>query len=197
MMEAEDLQSWAMLILASSSPRRSELLRNAGIECRVEAANVPEIHRAGETPEDYVRRLARNKAETVAAKNGGQFVLGADTVVIVDHHILEKPESAEHARRMLRMLSGRTHEVTTGVCLIDRAGTADVRAETTLVTFSKLSDDEIKFYVGTGEPIDRAGAYAIQGFASRWAARVNGNYFNVVGLPVSLVYKMLREAGAV
>jgi septum formation protein len=185
-----------MLILASSSPRRSELLRNAGIECRVDAADVPEIHQAGESPEEYVRRLARAKAQTVAARNPGEFVLGADTVVIVDHHILEKPETAQNARRMLGMLSGRTHVVTTGVCLIDRGGEADVRTETTEVTFLNLSEDEIDFYVGTGEPIDRAGAYAVQGFASRWVSRVNGNYFNVVGLPVSLVYEMLRAAGA-
>ncbi len=186
-----------MLVLASSSPRRSELLRNAGISYRVHASHVPEVHTPGESPEQYVRRLSRSKAEHIADRYPGDFILGADTVVIVDQHILEKPADADDARRMLRMLSGRSHQVTTGVCLIDPNSGPDIRTETTDVTFSALSDEEIEFYVSSGEPMDRAGAYAIQGLASRYASGITGCYFNVVGLPVPLVYRMLKEHAAI
>lgn len=186
-----------MLVLASSSPRRSELLRSAGIDFRVHASNVPEIHTPGELPEQYVRRLSSSKAQAVVPQNSNSFILGADTVVIVDHHILEKPSDATDARRMLRLLSGREHQVTTGVCLITPDRHTDVRTETTDVTFSKLSEEEIDFYISTGEPMDRAGAYAIQGLASRWVQGISGCYFNVVGLPIPLVYRMLREHRAI
>lgn len=184
-----------MLVLASSSPRRQELLRNAGIAFTVRPADVPEVPRPGEGPLDYPRRLARDKARAVRAQvTDSAMVLGADTIVVVDQHILEKPADAADAVRMLRLLSGRTHQVTTGVCLIG-AGFEDVRTETTAVTFDRLTEEEIAMYVAHGEPVDRAGAYAIQGIASRWVCRLDGCYFNVVGLPVPLVYRMLREHG--
>lgn len=184
-----------MLVLASSSPRRQELLRNAGIAFTVRSTDVAEVLRSGEGPFDYPQRLARDKARAVRRQfTDSDLVLGADTIVVVDQHILEKPTDAADAVRMLRLLSGRTHQVTTGVCLIGD-GFEDVRTETTAVTFDRLSEEEIAMYVAHGEPMDRAGAYAIQGIASRWICRLDGCYFNVVGLPVPLVYRMLREHG--
>ena len=190
-----------MLVLASASPRRQELLRNAGIAFTVQAANVDETPQAGEAPRDYAERLAREKALAVFQRRPQDFVLGADTIVVVDDLILGKPRDADDAARMLRMLSGRTHAVITGVCVVGggvRGQGSGVRAqcsvasETTLVTFCELSDDQIRDYVATGEPMDKAGAYAIQGMASRWIPRIEGDYSNVVGLPVALVYRMLR-----
>ena len=184
-----------MLVLASSSPRRQELLRNAGVAFTARPADVAEVLLPGEGPFDYPQRLARDKARAVRAQlTGSDLVLGADTIVVVDQHILEKPADSADAARMLRLLSGRTHQVTTGVCLIGD-GFEDVRTETTSVTFDRLSEEEIAMYVAHGEPMDRAGAYAIQGIASRWVCRLDGCYFNVVGLPVPLVYRMLREHG--
>jgi septum formation protein len=184
-----------MLVLASSSPRRQELLRNAAITFHAVPADVPEVLRPGEGPLEYARRLAVDKARAVRQRvNSRQPVLGADTIVVVDEHILEKPVDATDAARMLRLLSGRTHQVTTGVCLIGD-GFEDVRTETTEVTFDRLTEDEIAMYVAHGEPMDKAGAYAIQGIASRWICRLDGCYFNVVGLPVPLVCRMLREHG--
>jgi nucleoside triphosphate pyrophosphatase len=185
-----------MLVLASSSPRRQELLRNAGITFTARPAGVPEVLRPGEPPLDYALRLARDKARAVRPQfASADMVLGADTIVVVDQHILEKPADADDAVRMLRLLSGRAHQVTTGVCLIGD-GFEDARTETTAVTFDRITEEEIAMYVAHGEPVDRAGAYAIQGIASRWACRVEGCYFNVVGLPVPLVCRMLREHGA-
>lgn len=180
------------LILASASPRRSELLRNAGISFQVDPAHVPEQPRFGETPLDYAQRLAYEKARAVLERNSHDVVLGADTVVVVDEQLLEKPADAEDARRMLRLLAGRAHQVITGVCLIAE-GFERTEAETTQVVFHPMSDEEIDGYVSSGEPMDKAGAYGIQGLASRWVSRVNGCYFNVVGLPASRVYRMLRE----
>jgi septum formation protein len=189
------------LVLASASPRRRELLQNAGIPFVIQPSGIPELPREGEAPQVCAERLAREKALDVFRQRPQDFVLGADTIVIVDSQILGKPRDARDAARMLRLLSGRTHQVTTGVCLTapDGKGTSieDTRSETTLVTMSELSDDDIQSYVATGEPLDKAGAYAIQGIASRWISRIEGDYFNVVGLPVSLVYRMLRESGAV
>ena len=185
-----------MLVLASASPRRQELLRNGGIEFVVQPADISEIPRQGESAKNYAERLAREKAQAVFRLRPGDLVLGADTVVVVDGAILEKPEDREDAARMLRMLSGREHQVITGVCLIGK-GFEDVRSETTNVTFSILSDDDIRSYVATGEPMDKAGAYAIQGIASRWIPRIKGDYSNVVGLPVALVWRMLQERGAI
>jgi septum formation protein len=182
-----------MLILASASPRRAELLRNAGIPFTVVPAHVREEPSPNETPIDYAQRLARDKALAIVAVYPKYAVLGADTVVVVDEHLLEKPSDADDAARMLRLLSGRTHQVITGVCLV-ASGFECVEAEITQVSFSALSEDEIAAYVRTGEPMDKAGAYAIQGMASRWAERVEGCYFNVVGLPVPRVYRLLQGA---
>lgn len=183
-----------MLVLASASPRRQELLRNAGIEFVVQPANVPEIPRDGEAPRAFAERMAREKALTVFALRPSNLVLGADTIVVVDGEILGKPRDAGDAARMLRLLSGRKHEVVTGVCMVTPQGIKPVVcSETTIVTMNALNDDDIRSYVSTGEPMDKAGAYAIQGMASRWISRIDGDYSNVVGLPVSLVWRMLKE----
>lgn len=188
-----------MLILASASPRRRELLTQAGFAFEVRPAHIPEDPLPGEDPIAYVTRLAREKAEAVyrdvaasaeKADGGRIAVLGADTTVTLDQQILAKPEDAADAARMLRTLSGRTHQVMTGVALV-MADRAEVAAEVTAVQFLTLSDEEIAAYVATGEPMDKAGAYAIQGFAARWIPRVEGCYFNVVGLPLSLVTTLL------
>jgi septum formation protein len=189
------------IILASASPRRQEILRNAGIPFVVQPSHVPEVPRDGESPKTYAERLARDKALGVSKHHADDFVLGADTVVVVNGTMLEKPAHAKDAARMLRLLSGKTHEVTTGVCLVHPQLTTENRelstvSETTKVAVITLSDEDIAAYIATGEPMDKAGAYAIQGIASRWISRIDGDYFNVVGLPVSLVYRMLREAGA-
>src|SRR5271168_2655117 len=196
-----------MLVLASASPRRRELLRNAGISFAVQAADIDERPLAGESPRDCAERLAREKALTVFQRRPQDYVLGADTIVVVDDAILGKPRDANDAARMLRLLSGRVHAVITGVCVVNPvaggqwsvASKADLltASETTLVTVCGVSDTEIRDYVATGEPMDKAGAYAIQGIASRWIPRIEGDYSNVVGLPVALVYRMLRERGAV
>jgi septum formation protein len=189
-----------MLVLASASPRRQELLRNAGIAFTVHPANIQETPLAGEDPKAFAERMAREKAAAVfrldLEKFGPEkFVLGADTVVLVEGEVLGKPRDAADAVRMLQLLSGRNHQVITGVCLMGR-GFADVRSETTTVEMQKLRADEVASYVVSGEPMDKAGAYAIQGWASRWIAKIEGDYSNVVGLPVSLVYRMLGEHGA-
>jgi len=196
-----------MLVLASASPRRRELLRNAGISFAVQAADIDERPLAGESPRDCAERLAREKALTVFQRRPQDYVLGADTIVVVDDAILGKPRDANDAARMLRLLSGRVHAVITGVCVVDAVASgqwsvtseADLltASETTLVTVCGVSDTEIRDYVATGEPMDKAGAYAIQGIASRWIPRIEGDYSNVVGLPVALVYRMLRERGAI
>ncbi len=184
------------LVLASASPRRAELLRNAGIEFVVRPADIPEQRQDSEPPGPYAMRLAQQKARAVAAREPGAFVLGADTIVCADEHVLEKPTDAADAARMLRLLSGHTHQVTTAVCLVGPGG-EETAAETTEVVMSAISDEEIRAYVATGEPMDKAGAYAIQGHASRWVTRIDGCYFNVVGLPVPLVYRMLRRHGVI
>ena len=187
------------LILASASPRRAELLRGAGIEVDVRPADVDESVQAGESPDRYASRVALATARAISQHVPGRFVLGADTVVVVDDRILGKPTDSADARQMLRMLSGRTHLVITAVILICGAGlpgeTADARVERTDVEFASLSDDEIDWYAATGEPMDKAGGYAIQGLASRFVTRIEGSYSNVVGLPVSLVYGMCKSAG--
>ena len=182
-----------VLILASSSPRRRELLRDAGIPIEVHAAKIREERIVGEAPAQYACRLAQEKAQAVAREFPGKYVLGADTIVVVGDEVLEKPRDAEDAARMLRLLSGREHQVTTGVSLIDPDGNIDTRSSTAYVHFRKLADDEIHGYVSSGEPMDKAGAYAIQGGAGPWIERVEGEYSNVVGLPLSLVKEMLRD----
>jgi predicted house-cleaning NTP pyrophosphatase (Maf/HAM1 superfamily) len=250
------------LILASASPRRRELLAQAGFVFDVIPAHIPEEPREGEAPTAYVMRLAREKAETIyaacantppaalcnkgttlvgpqaappdtpgipasantppdtlcnkgttsvgpqsappnapgfspcegsqpAAAPGDLVILGADTTVTLDGHILEKPRDADDAKRMLRILSGRTHLVITGVAVVDSNGIR-VAAETTAVWFAALTDDEIAEYVASGEPMDKAGAYGIQGRAAKWIPRIEGCYFNVVGLPLALVSSMLE-----
>jgi septum formation protein len=184
-----------MLVLASASPRRRELLRNAGILFEVQPANIAEGPLPGESAKDCAERLAREKALVVAAQRPNDVVLGADTIVVVDNEILGKPSDAADAARMLRMLSAREHQVITGVCLVFE-GKARVASETTSVTMSEITDQEIAGYIASGEPMDKAGAYAIQGIASRWIPRIEGDYSNVVGLPVALVFGMLRQVSS-
>lgn len=180
-----------MLVLASKSPRRQQILRDAGIPFVVRSADVPEQRHPGESPADYVRRLAEEKAFAVPMSTG-EIILGADTVVVIDGQVLEKPSDARDAMRMLDLLSGREHKVITGICL--RSGSRKiVDVATTRVRFASLTREEIEDYVASGEPMDKAGAYAIQGLASKFIDRVEGSYSNVVGLPVSLVYRLLRE----
>jgi septum formation protein len=219
-----------MLILASASPRRRELLAQAGFAFEVRAADIPEEPKSGEDPIAYVVRLAREKAQAVflhltqapaqpadgsalcqgttsvvpqtgqiegralapeGVPPGAFIVLGADTTVVLDGQILGKPEDAADAARMLRMLSGRTHRVITGVAVVSASRT-EVAAEVTAVKFLTLSEEEIAAYIATGEPMDKAGAYAIQGRAAKWIPRVEGDYFNVVGLPLALVSSLLE-----
>jgi septum formation protein len=181
----------AKLILASQSPRRKELLAAAGFEFEVRARPVEEVRRAEESPVDYVRRLAREKAN--AAWDGlGEVALGADTVVVGDEHVLEKPKDTDDAARMLGMLAGREHSVITGICLRHAGGVILDHAETR-VRFLPMSALEIEEYVRSEEPMDKAGAYAIQGLASKFVERIDGCYFNVVGLPVSLVYRHWKK----
>ena len=185
------------LILASASPRRVDLLRAAGIEVDVRPADVDESIRPAESPGDYVCRVALAKARAISGGLPGRLVLGADTAVVVDDQILGKPGDADDARRMLRLLSGRPHVVMTGVALLGWNGkaVADTAVECTIVEFAPLSDREIDWYVATNEPMGKAGAYAIQGLASRFVTRVQGSYSNVVGLPVAQVYEMCTKAG--
>jgi septum formation protein len=185
-----------MLVLASASPRRQELLRNAGIAFEVQPADIPEDPRPGEGARECAERLAREKALAIARQRPHDCVLGADTVVVVDGQLLGKPSDAADAARMLRLLSGRNHQVITGICLVVN-GQPSVASETTVVTMSEITGEDIAAYVATGEPMDKAGAYAIQGIASRWIPRIEGDYSNVVGLPVALAHSMLRLAGIV
>jgi septum formation protein len=182
------------LILASTSPRRRELLRQAGFDFEVRPSSVEETPAPGEAPEEFVRRAARDKALEVAAPApADSLVLGADTVVVTDHETLGKPASPADAVRMLRLLSGVTHRVITGVCLVRAPHHLEALAhETTFVTFRSLDEDEIQSYLASGEPFDKAGAYGIQGLASKFVTHVEGCYFNVVGLPVALVYELLK-----
>ena len=178
------------LILASQSPRRRELLATAGFQFTVRACPVEEVRAAGEPPRDYVTRLAREKAEA-AYQGSGEIVLGADTVVVLEDRVLEKPHHAAAAKAMLRALSCREHTVLTGIFLKHPGGVI-VDCEATRVSFVALDEREIEEYVASGEPMDKAGAYAIQGLASKFVDRIDGCYFNVMGLPLALVYKHLK-----
>jgi septum formation protein len=189
-----------MLVLASASPRRRELLAQAGFSFQVQPSAIPELQRPDESPIAFALRLAREKAESVFQslqpenQRDTHLVLGADTVVIApDGSTLGKPADARDAARMLRLLSGATHQVVTGLCL-RTPQRIDVASELTYVTMRTLSDQEITAYIATGEPTDKAGAYAIQGYAARWIPRVHGCYFNVVGLPIALATAMLEAA---
>ncbi len=179
------------LVLASASPRRARLLAEAGFTFDVAPANVDERRLAGEPPVAYVRRLARAKAEAVASRYPGRVVVGADTVVIIDGLVLGKPADAAAASAMLGRLAGRRHAVLTGVALL-RDGRSVDAVERTEVTFTPLDADRIQWYVGTGEPDDKAGAYAAQGIGSRFIERIEGSYTNVVGLPIPRVVRLLE-----
>ena len=181
-------------MLASQSPRRAEILRQAGIPFTVRAAPIDETPLPGEKPSDYVRRLAQAKALAIPA-GPEDTVLAADTTVVVEEHMLAKPEDAADARRMLAMLAGRGHQVITGICL-KHGSRMVLDAAVTGVWFGAMTPDEIAAYVASGEPMDKAGAYAIQGLAGRYIDRIAGCYFNVMGLPLSLVYRHLRALDA-
>ncbi len=178
------------LVLASGSPRRREILERAGLDFVVRVAGVDEIRSRTESAEAYVRRLAREKAEGVLS-SAGEIVLGADTTVVVGEQVLEKPVDCADAARMLRVLSGREHRVLTGICLREGARVVVDCAET-VVRFAALSEEEVAVYVASGEPMDKAGAYAIQGLASKFIRSIDGCYWNVVGLPIALVYAHLK-----
>jgi septum formation protein len=200
------------LILASGSPRRAEILTAVGWQFLKEVADADETEFSGEKPEDYVQRLAKTKAETVAANHRNALILGADTIVVINNQIIGKPKDFEDARRMLRMLSGNWHEVLTGVALMRKAedkgrkrkGETDSQSairnpqsavdyQKTRVKFAKMNDAEIEFLVERGEPLDKAGAYAVQAQAALFIEEIRGDYWNVVGLPVNLVYKLMKN----
>lgn len=195
-----------MLILASSSPRRRELLTLAGLDFTVEAADIDERLQPGETPAKYVQRLAVEKAQAIwerhkdrvtgteeARDNDPLIVLGADTTVVLDGEILGKPADQADARRMLQALSGRTHQVLTGIAAVTRAGVVS-EVEITQVFFDLIDEQELVRYLASGEPLDKAGAYGIQGYAARWIPRIEGCFFNVMGLPLSCTMALLAKA---
>jgi septum formation protein len=182
------------LILASKSPRRAEILRAVGWRFEAIAANVDETRTPDEAAIAYVERLAKTKAETVRQRGNASLVLGADTVVVIAGEILGQPTDEEDARRMLKLLRGKWHEVLTGVALVNGTEVV-VDHETTRVRFAKMSDAEIDWYVATQEPLDKAGAYAIQGHAALFIEEVAGDYFNIVGLPIRLVYELVGRLG--
>ncbi len=182
------------LVLASRSPRRAELLTAAGFEFDMVAVDVDETQQPGEPAHVYVARLALAKAGRAVDRAQGRLILGADTTVVIDGQALGKPADALEAVSMLERLSGRTHEVLTGVALVNGTWNS-ARVETTRVTFLELTAAEIAWYVATGEPMDKAGAYAVQGFASRFVTTIEGSYSNVVGLPIASIYALLRSAG--
>jgi septum formation protein len=180
----------AQLTLASSSPRRRQLLEMLGIPITVVPSNIPEVRRSLETPVDYVERLAREKALSVP----GNLVLGADTTVVVRDMVLEKPADRAEALHMLQQLQGRTHQVVTSVALVADE-TVHHATDVTNVTFRRVDDEFLEAYVATGEPMDKAGAYGIQGYGAALVERIEGDFFSVMGLPVRLVLNLLREAG--
>ena len=185
-----------MLILASASPRRADLLRAAGVAFEVRVADVDETSRHGETPEEYVQRVALEKGRELSRRHRHRAVLAADTTVVVDGEILGKPQDEADAARMLRLIAGRTHEVLTAVWLLRGDPAVElVDVVRTRVDVAPLSDAEVAWYVASGEPMGKAGAYAIQGLASRFVTRIEGSYSSVVGLPVSTVYRLCTAAG--
>jgi septum formation protein len=187
------------IILASASPRRAEILRNAGIPFEARAVDLDESRRPGELRADYVRRLALGKARAAAAAqrdSDDSIFIGADTVVVVGDEILGKPESPDDARRILRLLSAAVHEVHTGLAVVRRPGAMEgLVEEVTRVTFAPLSDQDIESYIATGEPFDKAGAYGIQGIGGRYVTRIEGCFFNVMGLPLARLWSLLRDVG--
>src|SRR5215204_4177211 len=177
------------IVLASGSPRRSEIMTSVGWEFRKVVPDIDESLLEGESPEDYVLRLARSKAEAVAVGIQNEIILGADTSVVIDHEIIGKPSNMDDARRMIASLSGRWHEVLTGVAIVSN-GETQVGLQTTRVKFTELSSAEIDFLVENGDPLDKAGAYAVQAQAALFIEGIEGDYWNVVGLPISLVYRL-------
>lgn len=187
-----------MLILASSSPRRHQLLQLAGLAFTAEAADLDESIQAGESPAKYVQRLALEKAQAVwerhkATQSEGLVVLGADTTVVCDGAVLGKPADRADARRMLEMLAGRTHQVLTGIAVVSRQGLFS-EVEITQVFFDLISEEEMSHYLSSSEPLDKAGAYGIQGYAARWIPRIEGCFFNVMGLPLARTIALLAKA---
>ena len=183
-------------ILASSSPRRRELLESVGAEFDVMPSHVPEEHQRGEAPEEYVARLSRDKAQALAAQHPDRWVIAADTTVLLNEQLLEKPVDAKDAARMLSLIAGRTHVVYTGVTLQNmNTNYRDTRVAESEVRMLPLSDADIEWYVRTGEPLDKAGAYAVQGIGAMFIDSIHGSYTNVVGLPLALLFQMLRKAG--
>ena len=184
------------IILASTSPRRSELLKQIGVEFELASGNVQERPHRDEAPPDYITRVARAKVIAVARQNESGLIIGADTVVVLDGQLLGKPEDEADAERMLKRLSGRWHAVMTGVALYDVATRHEVADfDKTLVKFARLTDREIEWYIKTGEPMDKAGAYGLQGLGGLFVDEIAGNYYNVVGLPLPLVYRLARRLG--
>jgi septum formation protein len=182
------------LILASASPRRRELLAQIGLRFEVLPAHIDETRRPSENPAAYVQRLALEKAIAIHKRHPQAFVLGADTTVALDGEALNKPTSRTDAERMLRFLSGRTHQVQTGLALLSSISRR-THLETTAVTFSSIGGADLQYYLNTAEPYDKAGAYGIQGYAARWIPRIDGDYFNVMGLPLAATVLLLRELG--
>jgi len=193
--DVSGISSLPQLVLASASPRRAEILRTVGWPFEIFAVAVDESRGRDEVASNYVERLAREKAEAAATPFTSRLVLGADTVVVIDNEILGKPRDEADAGRMLRRLSGRWHQVLTGVALSRNDGRSPsiVAHESTEVKFAEMSDDEVEWYVSTGEPLDKAGAYAIQGRGARFIEEIRGEYFNVVGLPVRLLYELVQK----
>lgn len=183
-------------ILASSSPRRRELLGSIGLEFEVIPSHVPEVHQEGEAPEEYVARLSRDKAGAIAREHPSRWVIAADTTVYLDEKLLEKPADADDAKRMLATIAGRTHMVYTGVTLqhVERDW-RETRVAETEVRMAPLTDGEIEWYVASGEPLDKAGAYAAQGIGGVFIDSIHGSFTNVVGLPLATLFQMLRKAG--
>jgi len=181
------------LVLASGSPRRKEILTSVGWPFEAITAGIDETQKSGEKPLDYVQRLAREKAEAVAAKLESGLVLGADTTVVVGDNLLGQPTDDSDARRMLKLLSGKWHEVLTGVALVRVGGEARVDYERTRVRFAEISEAELEWYISTAEPKGKAGAYGIQGKAALFIEQIEGDYFNIVGLPIRLVYEMSAQ----
>ncbi|MEO6335157.1 MAG: Maf family protein [Pyrinomonadaceae bacterium] len=180
------------LVLASGSPRRSEILNAVGWKFTKDVPNIDESERPGENAELYVRRLAHEKAHAIAVSHPGEIVLAADTTVVIDDQIIGKPADHEDARRMLGMLSGNWHEVLTGIA-VTKNGNTEVGLERTRVNFGSMSEDEIDFLVKMGDPLDKAGAYAVQAQAALFIEGIEGDYWNVVGLPVRLVYETVGK----
>ena len=181
------------IVLASGSPRRAEILTSVGWEFTKHVADIDERLRNGESPEDYVVRLAREKAETVTLRYTPEIVLGADTTVVIDGQIIGKPVDLDDARRMLKMLSGKWHEVLTGVAIVENGETRSA-IQRTRVKFAEMSDEEIEFLAVNGDPLDKAGSYAVQAQAALFIEGIEGDYWNVVGLPIRLVYELLNSS---